>query len=206
MLYRASGWETCHRTTTYSNLLHVSSKAGVPGSSLLYFSSLLLLMKLQVYCGHTPALASMCPVITVKQWEVCGWGEWYSIQIVTAASQTQIDIYVPSQPKAAFHHQVGRTFPSSSNRTLRVDGFSSHFRDTFHHLVRHNAKSFCCLNGDEGFTQYNDLFSKLEMASTALEQLSSTLGEMIHASINSISTRHNYGESHNHRLITAPPI
>jgi len=44
------------------------------------------------------------------------------------------------------------------------------------------------------------------MAATAMKQLGSTLGGMIHASVSSISTRHNYGESRNHRLITAPSI
>lgn len=69
LLYSAAGWETLHRHTIYFNLLHVSSKAGMPGSSL---SSLVFLMKLQVYCEYIPVLVSMCPEITVKQWEVSG--------------------------------------------------------------------------------------------------------------------------------------
>lgn len=106
LLYRAAGWETPHRHTTFSNLLHVSSKAAVPGSSLLYFSSLLLLMKLQVYCGYTAALVNMCPEITVEQWEVCGSSD-AALKYSQQPHGPKSIIIVPSQPREAFHHQVG---------------------------------------------------------------------------------------------------
>lgn len=120
-------------STVYSNLLHVSSRAGAPGSSLLYFSSLPLLMKLQVYCGHIPALVSMCPEITAKQWEVCGWGEWYGIQIVTAASQIRSIFTYLLRLMQLFAIGLAQCFPAIQTELPGMD--SSHFRGKFHHLV-----------------------------------------------------------------------
>lgn len=159
LLLRAVGMSMGCLSTVYSNLLHVSSRAGAPGSSLLYFSSLPILMKLQVYCGHIPALVSMCPEITAKQWEVCGWGEWYGIQIVTAASQIQINIYVPPQANAAFCYWVGPVFPSNSKRTSRHGFFS--FQRQISPSCKSQDRISHCLNGGEIFTQHNNLSSKL---------------------------------------------
>lgn len=138
LLHRADGWETPHRRTTYFKLLHVSSKAGLPGSSL---SRLVLLMKLQVYCEYIPVLVSMCPEITVKQWEVSGLSDT-TFKYCQQAHRPKLIFNVSSQSKETFHCQVGWTFCSISDGTSWYRFFSSHFTGKFHPFASHKTEFF----------------------------------------------------------------
>lgn len=64
-------------------------------------------MKLQVYCGYTPALVSMRPEITVKTEAVGGLWLDTALKYGEQPYRPKSIIIVPPQPKEAFHPSAG---------------------------------------------------------------------------------------------------
>lgn len=84
--------------------------------------SLVLLMKLQVYCEYIPVLVSTCREITVKEWEASGLSDT-TFRRWQQAHRPKLIFHAPSQPKEAFHYQVlAEHFPAFQ---MEVHGIGS---------------------------------------------------------------------------------